>query len=129
MAWATSSTNHLQEVSEWEINVTPLGWVKEFSSLDDNKPCWEINTPRKSARSHKNLNLFLYEEVLNNLAVRLFETSMMHAHTELYCVSKILVFDELTDQADLFGVNFEERLFEVEVDTVGLCELLLLVCS
>lgn len=54
---------------------------------------------------------------------------MMHAHTELYCVSKILVFDELTDQADLFGVNFEERLFEVEVDTVGLCELLLLVCS
>ena len=53
-----------------------------MNTFDDNKVSGEVNAPGQSGRCDKNLNLLIDEELFDNAAILLSETSVMDANAE-----------------------------------------------
>ena len=95
---STSTTDHLEQISQWEINIALLLRIEELSAFDNDKTSREVHSPSESRCSDKHLNLLLDEEVLDNFAITLFKTGMMHSDTELESMLEIVIFDVFTKQ-------------------------------
>ena len=58
---STSSSDHLEKISEWEIHISLQLSIIELRPFDDHKPCREVDTPCQSAGGHQYLYLLLDE--------------------------------------------------------------------
>jgi hypothetical protein len=43
--WTTSSSNHLEQVSQWEVYIATHLRVEELRALDHHKAGWEVHSP------------------------------------------------------------------------------------
>ena len=110
---STCSSYHLEKISQREINISLQLGIIELRPFDDHEPCREVDTPCQSAGGHQHLDLLLDEQLFDNLPVALSKASMVHAHTELDGVSKVLILNKFTYLSDLFWVHEQEGLVEL----------------
>ena len=85
-ARSSSSTYHLEQVSEREVYISPHLWIEELSALDDDQSSWEVYSPSQSARCNEDLDLLFDKKILNYLPIILSKTCMMHSHSIVNCL-------------------------------------------
>lgn len=109
----TRSSNHLEQISEWEVHVSLELRVKELSPLDDDQSGGEIDSPGEGRSRHENLDLLFDEQVFHDFSVAFFQTGVMHAYAILDCLSQVFVPDVFRQGRNLFRIHVKERFFEV----------------